>query len=163
MHSPVLYAHIAGGALTAVLGPLLLGGRSRRPRLIRAHRWLGRVHVTGSVVGALAGPYVMCLVDQGGQLSRLGVAGRSAALAGVQRLRLPPGTGRRPRRAPALGGPQLRADRELPHHSIWVVLLIAGAATVGLDPIHGRRAVDWLSWSANLLFAEVLIRPTVRR
>lgn len=157
LDTAVLYAHITGGAITATLGPILLSARSRRRGLIRAHRWLGRIYLTASLAGGIGGLYVTRLVERGGRPSQLGLA--AGLLAWVvcsafayQRIRA--GNAAAHRRW-AIRSYALTAN--FLTHSSWVALLTTVDTTFGLPAVHGQQAADWLSWSVNLLLAQLLL------
>lgn len=64
------YAHICGGGLALLLGPLQFWRRVRE-RWPRAHRWIGRVYLLAVGVGGLAG-LVLAPVNAAGLIGVLG-------------------------------------------------------------------------------------------
>jgi len=56
-----LVAHLGGGSLALLLGPLQFSDWLRR-RYVRAHRWMGRLYLSGVLVGSVAAVYMGLVV-----------------------------------------------------------------------------------------------------
>lgn len=158
------YAHVVGGGLALVLGPLQFwrGFRTRHPL---AHRWIGRTYLVAVGVAAVAG-LVLAPVNQAGLVGLFGFGGL-AVLWLV--------TGWRAYRA-------IRARDVASHRAwmmrnfaltysavmlrIWLPLLIfaqvplAGPAGFDADAAFANAyaVVPFLAWLPNLVVAEWLIR-----
>ena len=157
-----LYAHIVGGAVALVAGPLQFW-RGLRTRLPRLHRWTGRVYLVGVGVGGLAG-LVIAPSSPAGYVGLFGFG----TLALLWLL-----TAWRAYRAIRRG--------DVPSHRAWMIrnyALTYAAVTLRLwlplllltPLVLGRpwefdtafadayAAVPFLSWLPNLVVAEWLIR-----
>jgi uncharacterized membrane protein len=158
------YAHVVGGGLALVLGPVQFwrGFRTRHPL---AHRWIGRTYLVAVGVAAIAG-LVLAPVSQAGLVGLFGF-GSLAVLWLV--------TGWRAYRA-------IRARDVASHRAwmmrnfaltysavmlrIWLPLLIFAqvpfAGPGGLDAdaafANAYAVVPFLAWLPNLVVAEWLIR-----
>lgn len=159
-----LYAHIVGGGLALVLGPVQFwrGFRTRHPL---AHRWVGRTYLTSVGIAAIAG-LVLAPVNQAGIVGLFGF-GALGVLWLV--------TGWRAFHS-------IRAKDVASHRAwmmrnfaltyaavtlrIWLPLLIfaqvplAGPAGFDADAAFANAyaAVPFLAWLPNLIVAEWLIR-----
>ncbi|MGR2751823.1 DUF2306 domain-containing protein [Agromyces arachidis] len=159
-----LYAHIIGGGVALVLGPVQFwrGFRTRHPL---AHRWIGRTYLTSVGMAAIAG-LVLAPVNQAGIVGLFGF-GALGVLWLV--------TGWRAYRA-------IRARDVASHRAwmmrnfsltyaavtlrIWLPLLIfaqvplAGPGGFDADAAFANAyaVVPFLSWLPNLVVAEWLIR-----
>jgi hypothetical protein len=58
-----LVAHLGGGSLALLLGPFQFSGWLRR-RYVKAHRWMGRLYLSGVLVGSVAAVYMGLRVSQ---------------------------------------------------------------------------------------------------
>lgn len=157
-----LYAHIVGGAVALVAGPLQFW-RGLRTRLPRLHRWTGRVYLAGVGVGGLAG-LVIAPSSPAGYVGLFGFG----TLAVLWLL-----TAWRAYRAIRRG--------DVPSHRAWMIrnyALTYAAVTLrlwlplllltplvlgqpwGFDTAFADAyaAVPFLSWLPNLVVAERLIR-----
>ena len=52
-----LIAHISGGTVALALGPFQFSSRLRK-RYVQAHRWMGRLYLTGILVGTIGAAYM---------------------------------------------------------------------------------------------------------
>jgi hypothetical protein len=52
-----LVAHLCGGSMALLLGPLQFSGWMRR-RYVKAHRWMGRLYLAGVLVASIAAVYM---------------------------------------------------------------------------------------------------------
>lgn len=157
-----LYAHIAGGAVALIVGPLQFW-RGLRTRLPRVHRWLGRTYLSAVALGGVAG-LVIAPVSQAGWVGFFGF-GALAVLWLV--------TGWRAYRA-------IRCRDVASHQAwmirnyaltyaavtlrIWLPLMIMAPLLTGapfdFDAAFANAyaAVPFLAWLPNLVVAEWLIR-----
>lgn len=158
----VLYAHIAGGSLMAVVGPFLLSRRSRRGSTLRLHRLFGRLYLSGALLAGAGGLYVSGLVE-GAALSRLAfICGSSLwLLTGYLAYRRIREGDVRAHRGWAIRNYAITAS--FLTHGPWVALLVWAFPHLGLEAEWGRISGDWLGFSANLLVAELLVRAHLRR
>ena len=157
-----LYAHILGGAIALIVGPLQFW-RGLRSRLPRVHRWLGRTYLGAVALGGAAG-LVIAPVSQAGWVGFFGF-GTLAVLWLV--------TGWRAYRA-------IRRRDVASHQAwmirnyaltyaavtlrIWLPLMIMAPLLTGapfdFDAAFANAyaAVPFLAWLPNLVVAEWLIR-----
>ena len=154
-HTLALLLHVGGMMFAALLGPFqfLRSLRARRPRV---HRLMGRLYVTGAIVGGLSGVQLAQYAATGA------AAGIGFALLGVLVLV-----------TTVMAFVRIR-DGQVQAHREWMTrsyALIFAAVTLRLyQPFTqawlgedaGYIAVAWISWIPNLLVAEWLIRTTVR-
>lgn len=157
-----LYAHIAGGAVALVAGPLQFW-RGLRVRLPRLHRWTGRVYLVGVGIGGAAG----LVIAPSSPAGYVGLFGFGAL--GVLWLI----TGWRAYRAIRRGDvPSHRAwmirNYALTYAAVtlrlWLPVLLLAPLALGLPWefdaafADAYAAVPFLSWLPNLVVAEWLIR-----
>jgi len=57
-----LIAHVGGGTVALALGPFQFSNTLRK-RYVQAHRWMGRVYLTGILVGSIGGAYMGLMVS----------------------------------------------------------------------------------------------------
>ncbi len=155
-HTTWLLIHIVGMMLTALLGPFqfLRSFRVRQPRI---HRILGRVYISGALVGGVGGLY-LAQHSASGTISDIGfglLAVLTIATTAMAFKRI-------------LGG-AVQSHRE------WMVRsysLTLAAVTLriymplleaALGEQDGYALVAWLCWMPNLIVAECLIRGPFRR
>jgi hypothetical protein len=144
-------AHLAGGGLALLLGPLQMS-RRLRTRRVALHRALGLTYFAAVLAGGLAG-LRLALVSQGGAVAHVGFALLAVAWLGA--------TGTAYRRI-WLG------DRAA--HGRWMVRSFAltfAAVTLRIElPLSqiagvpfdaAYPAIAWLCWLPNLAFAEWLL------
>ncbi|MFL6846594.1 MAG: DUF2306 domain-containing protein [Allosphingosinicella sp.] len=152
--SPFLIAHVVGGVIALLLGPLQFVRRlrTRRPAL---HRATGLAYVAACAIAAPAG-FMLALGTTAGPVAATGFA--------IPALLLPVFT--------ALG---LAAalDRRFHDHRAWMLrsyaliataitlrLMLPASALLGFDFLPAYRAIAWLAWMTNLALAEFHIRRT---
>lgn len=153
---PFLVAHVIGGVIALLAGPLQFVRRirARRPALHRA---------TGLIfVGACA------LAAPSGLMLALGTTAGPAAGAGfaIQALLLP-----------VFAGLGLRAavERRFAEHREWMLrsyaliaaaitlrLMLPASAWLGFEFLEAYRLIAWLAWTVSLALVEVHIRRTRR-
>ena len=151
---PFLVAHVVGGIVALLVGPLQFVRRirARRPAL---HRATGLTYVAACAVAAPSG-LMLALGTTAGPVAGAGFA--------IQALLLPVFTG--------LG---LRAalGRRFAEHREWMLrswaliaaaitlrLMLPASAWLGFDFLTAYRAIAWLAWTANLALVEIHIRRT---
>lgn len=147
-------AHLAGGLVALAVGAWQLNAWLR-DRVIALHRWMGRTYVAGVLVGGL-GALRMAVVSEEGWVTHVGFG----LLAVVWLFT----TGR---------GYLAIRSRDEARHRRWMLRsysLTFAAVTLriylplglaaGISYATAYRAVSWLCWVPNLLFAEWWIRRT---
>lgn len=156
------YAHIVGGGIALLLGPLQFwrGLRARHPRV---HRWTGRIYLAGVAVGGVAG-LVLAPFSQAGWVGFFGF-GALAVLWLV--------TGWRAYRAIRSGDVASHQAWMIRNFAltfaavtlrIWLPLMITAPLLTGapfeFDAAFANAyaAVPFLCWLPNLIVAEWLIR-----
>jgi len=153
----IVYAHFLGSAVALGLGPFQFLA-SLRARALAVHRWMGRLYVSGCVLGGLGG-LVMATVSDGGPVAHVGFAALAViwvGTAGAAYLAIREGDVLNHRRwvtrsfALALAAVTLRL--ELP------LMLAAGVSFSVAYPI-----VAWLCWVPNLFVAEWRFVPASSR
>lgn len=157
-----LYAHILGGAVALIIGPLQFW-RGLRTRLPRVHRWLGRTYLGAVALGGAAG-LVIAPVSQAGWVGFFGF-GALAVLWLVTGWRAYRAIRRRD-----VEGHQAWMIRNyaLTYAAvtlrIWLPLMIMAPLLTGapfdFDAAFANAyaAVPFLAWLPNLVVAEWLIR-----
>ena len=154
-HVVGLMLHISGMILALSLGPFQFL-RFLRSRNVRLHRTLGKVYLTGALVGALGGLY-MSFYSVAGAASGVGFAVLAIAvlITGGRAYQL------------------IRAGR-VQEHREWMTrnyALILGAVMlriyvplleIGISERDAFIIVSWASWVPNLLVAELMIRGGIR-
>jgi uncharacterized membrane protein len=157
-HRPWLDVHVAGAATALLVGPLQFLPRLRARRRT-LHRWLGRIYVTGCLIGGVGG-LVMAFGTTAGPVAGVGFG----SLAVVWLIT----TGQAWRSVLA---------RRFDDHRAWMIRSFAltfAAVTLrlylpifpllGVSFLDGYRAVSFLAWIPNLIVAELYLRGAfVRR
>lgn len=151
---PFLVAHVVGGIVALLLGPLQLVPRLRA-RLPAVHRRAGRIYAGACMVAGPAG-LMLALGTTAGPVAGLGFA--------IPAVLLPVFT--------ALG---VRAalERRLDVHRAWMLrsyalvstaitlrLMLPAAGLLGFDFLPAYRVIAWAAWIANLTLVELWIRRT---
>jgi uncharacterized membrane protein len=149
---PWLAVHAAAAATALLVGPLQFRSqlRARRPKL---HRVLGRVYVTGCLVGGVTG-LLLALGATTGLVSTAGFG--SLALVWL---------------FTTAKAWRLAVRRELAQHREWMIrsfaltfaavtlrVYLPIAQTLPVEPEDAYRAISFLCWVPNLLVAEVYLR-----
>jgi Predicted membrane protein (DUF2306) len=152
-HTFGIISHIVGAMLAIIMGPFQFLPALRKGRFLKVHRWLGRIYLSGVLVGGLGGLY-MAFLAYGGLVAKLGFATLAmlwlfSAFMAYQHIR----------------------HKEIQQHKEWMIRNYAmtfGAVTlrlwlgifqaVGLEFITGYMIVAWLAWIPNLLVAEWMVR-----
>jgi uncharacterized membrane protein len=149
--------HIAASAFALLLGPWQFR-RSLRTRWPHVHRWMGRTYVSACVIGGLAGASI-ALFSQAGP-----IAGWGFLLLGLTWV------------IATLLAWRAALQRRYVHHERWMIRSFAltfAAVTlriylpVGImlnqgDFFGPYRAIAWLCWVPNLIFAELWLRSRAR-
>lgn len=154
-HITMLIVHVVASMLAILIGPFQFLPRIRKGRLLKIHRWLGRTYLLSILFGGLSGLY-MAQFAYGGIISRLGF-GVLAILwlySGYRAYK------------------HIRA-KELEQHRQWMIrnyaLTFAGvmlrvwspiSGVMGIDFLMAYRAIAWLCWVPNLIFAQWIISRT---
>jgi Predicted membrane protein (DUF2306) len=150
--NPFLVAHVAGGIVALLVGPLQFVERLRvrRPAV---HRASGYIYVGACALAAPAG-FMLALGSVAGPVAAAGFA--------IPALLLPVFTG--------LG---LRAaiGRRFAEHREWMLrsyalvataitlrLMLPASALLGFEFLAAYRIIAWLAWTTNLAFVEYRIR-----
>ena len=156
-HITMLMMHIIPAMLAILIGPFQFLPGLRKGRLLKIHRWLGRVYLLSILFGGLGGLY-MAQFAYGGMVSRLGF-GTLAILwlySGYRAYR------------------HIR-NKEIEQHREWMIrnyaLTLAGlmlrvwvplSIPTGIDFAMAYTFIGWLCWVPNLLVAEGIVRRTRR-
>jgi hypothetical protein len=147
-----LVAHLGGGSLALLLGPFQFSGWLRR-RYVKAHRWMGRLYLSGVLVGSIAAVYMGLRVSQskafGAALLYLALAWVvTSAMAYVCVMRR-----------------QFAAHREWMIRSYVVTfafVLFRLMEDLNVYGSLGREAqavmLVWMSWAVPLLLTEVVLQ-----
>jgi len=150
--SPWLLIHVAGAVTALLVGPIQLLP-AIRARITWLHRWLGRVYVTGCLVGGTAGLVLALGVSSGpvtaagfGMLAVLWLATTTLAWRAV-------------------------LQRRFADHRAWMIrsfaltlaavtlrLYLPIAEIMALPSEDAYRAISFLAWVPNLLAAELYLR-----
>lgn len=160
-HHTILMVHIVASMLAILIGPFQFLPKLRKGRLLKVHRWLGRAYLLSILFGGLSGLY-MAQFAYGGTISHLGF-GTLAVLwlySGYMAYK------------------HIR-DKNIEGHRQWMIrnyaLTFAGtmlrvwtptSMVLGIDFLMAYRAIAWLCWVPNLIFAQWVIsrtRPSPRR
>lgn len=152
VHTVPLIAHIAGGMLALLTGPVQFV-RRLRDRAPAVHRWTGRMYLVGVGVGGLGG-LAMARLAYGGPAARLGFAALAVAWLYATWMAY-----RRIRRG------------DVASHRRWMVrsfaltfaapmlrLWLPGLMATGLPFDVAYPSVAWLCWLPNLVVAELALR-----
>lgn len=149
---PFLLVHVVCAATALLIGPFqfLARYRNRRSGL---HRLVGRIYVSGCMVGAAAG-FVLALGATAGPIASAGFG--TLALAWFASTWL---------------GWRRAVQRRFAEHRAWMLrswALTFAAVTLrlylplppllGIDFLDGYRAISWLCWVINLIVVEIWLR-----
>jgi uncharacterized membrane protein len=150
--NPFLAAHVAGGVVALLLGPLQFVRRIRS-RMPALHRAIGLTYVAACAVAAPAG-FMLALGTVAGPVAGAGFAALALLSAAFTFLGLRAAIGRR-----------FEEHREWMLRSFALVaaaitlrLMLPAAGLLGLDFLPAYRAIAWLSWLSNLALCEYYIR-----
>ena len=156
-HIAMLMMHIVPAMLAILIGPFQFLPGLRKGRLLKVHRWLGRVYLLSILFGGIGGLY-MAQFAYGGIITELGFG----ALASLWLY-----SGYRAYR-------HIR-NKEIEQHREWMIrnyaLTLAGLMLRVWVPLSGPAGIDfttaymfigWLCWVPNLFVAEWIVRRTRR-
>jgi uncharacterized membrane protein len=156
-HHTILMVHIVASMLAILIGPFQFLPGIRKGRLLKFHRWLGRIYLLGILFGGLGGLY-MAQFAYGGTISELGFG----ALASLWLY------------SGYMAYKHIR-NRDIEQHRQWMIrnyaLTFAGAMLRVWLPLTGGTGIDfvtrymiiaWFCWVPNLLVAEWIIRRSRR-
>jgi len=151
-NTAAIVAHVVGGMLALLLGPIQFVPAIRR-RWPRIHRWIGRGYLGGIALGGVAGLW-MAQLAYGGPVAQLGFTGLALAwltASATALLRI---------RAGDVAGHRAWMIRSfaLTFAAVTLRLWLPLLAVVGVAFEPGYAAVAWLSWVPNLLVAEWIVR-----
>jgi hypothetical protein len=146
-----LVAHLGGGSLALLLGPFQFSGWIRG-RYVNAHRWMGRLYLTGVAVASVAAVYIGLWVtpDRAFGISLLfldlaWVVTTGMAYAAVLRR-------------------QFAAHREwmIRSYVVTFAFVLFRLMSVDLNLLSGLGAMQqamlvWIAWAVPLLGAEVVL------
>jgi uncharacterized membrane protein len=150
--NPWLGIHVAGASTALLVGSFQFLGQLRQG-VSRLHRWLGRIYVVGCVVGGAAG-FILAFGASTGSISTAGFG--LLAIAWL---------------VTTIQGWRTATQRRFAEHRAWMIrsfaltfaavalrtyLLILVALPIPFD--DGYRAISFLCWVPNLLFAEAYLR-----
>jgi hypothetical protein len=152
--TPFLYIHIVGAATALLTGPLnfVAGVRAPWPNL---NRWVGRIYVTGCLLGGVGG-LVAAFGSTAGPIvaAGFGLLAVCWIMANVQ-------------------GWRMARARRFAEHRKWMIRSFAmslAAVTLRLymallpilhfPVLEGYRAISFLCWIPNLIVADFYIRGT---
>lgn len=152
-----LYIHVFAMMAPLIIGPVQfllrrLTSETRRAKYLPLHRWLGRIYVTGALIGGLSGLY-LAIYAFGGFASTLGfglLAVLTLTTTWIAYLRI-------------------RAKNEFSHKE-WMTrsyALIFAAVTLRLllgtyigafriEETEAYQAIAWSCWVPNLIVAEII-------
>ncbi len=152
-----LYIHAFAIMFPLIIGPVQfflrrLTPEARRAKYLPLHRWLGRIYVTGALIGGLAGLY-LAIYAYGGFASALGF-GVLAVLTLT---------------STSIAYLRIRAKNEFSHKE-WMtrsyalifaavtlrLLLVLYQGAFGIEEMEAYQAVAWSSWVPNLIVAEII-------
>jgi uncharacterized membrane protein len=158
-HHTMLMVHIVASMLAIVIGPFQFLPRIRKGRLLKIHRWLGRVYLLSVLAGGIGGLY-MAQFAYGGLIARVGFATLAifwlySGYRAYRQIRTRDIEGHRQwmirNYALTLAGTLLR---------VWVPVLVG---VVGVEFTVAYIIIAWLCWVPNLLVAEWIIRRRSQR
>jgi uncharacterized membrane protein len=151
-HIAILIVHVVASILAILIGPFQFLPGIRKGRLLKVHRGLGRIYLLSTLFGGLSGLY-MAPLAYGGIISHLGFG--ALALLWLY-------SGYRAYK-------HIR-DKEIEQHRQWMIrnyaLTFAGVMlrvwlplsdAMGIDFLMAYRAIAWLCWVPNLIFAQWMI------
>jgi len=150
-----LILHVAGMVVALPLGPFQFL-RSFRERHFRIHRAMGRLYISGALVGGLGGLY-MAQLSASGMVSDFAftlLALGTIGTTGTAYLRIRSGN--------------VQAHREWMTRSFALMFaavtlrLYAPFLEMAFGPQNGYALVAWICWLPNALIAEWLIRRRLR-
>ena len=152
-----LYIHAFAIMFPLIIGPVQfflrrLTPEARRAKYLPLHRWLGRIYVTGALIGGLAGLY-LAIFAFGGFVSALGFGLLAVLLL----------------TSTSIAYLRIRAGDEFSHKE-WMTrsyALMFAAVTLRLqlgiyegafriEAMTAYQAVAWSSWVPNLIVAEII-------
>jgi hypothetical protein len=152
-----LYIHAFAIMFPLIIGPVQFFLRRLTPEVRRAkylplHRWLGRIYVTGALIGGVAGLY-LAFYAYGGFVSALGFGLLAVLLLTCT----------------SIAYLRIRAKNEFSHKE-WMTrsyALIFAAVTLrvqlvifqvafGVEELAAYQATAWSSWVPNLIIAEII-------
>jgi len=152
LKNPWLLVHVAGAATALLVGPIQFSSRLRA-RWRWLHRLIGRTYVVSCLVGGVAG-FLLALGASTGPISTIGFG--SLAIIWIVTTSLAW------RRA---------MQRRFAEHRAWIIrsfaltfaavtlrLYLPMAALLGFQFDDAYRAISFLAWVPNLLFAELYLR-----
>lgn len=146
-----LVAHLGGGSLALLLGPFQFSAWIRR-KYVQAHRWMGRLYLSGVVVGSIASVYIALEVAP----KAFGIALLYLALAWVVTSGMA---------YVAVMRRQFAAHREWMIRSYVVTFafvlfrLMEDLNVYGsLGPSMQSVMLAWMAWVVPLLFTEVALQ-----
>lgn len=147
---PWLDVHVAGAATALLLGPLQFLPAPRRTPL---HKALGRVYVLSCLAGGLAG-LVLAFGSTAGAIATVGFAG--LAISWI---------------AAVLLGWRAAVNRHFGRHRAWMIrafsltfaavtlrIYLLAIPVLPISALDAYRAISFLCWIPNLLFAELYLR-----
>jgi hypothetical protein len=145
-----LMAHIAGGSLALLLGPLQFFSRLRRWS-ITLHRWTGRLYLGGVVIGAIAATYMGLVTKyRAFGISLVAMAFAWLSCAGMAYLAI--------------------RRRQIPAHKEWMIRsYVVTYGFVVFRAIQDSKLLEslrmeslalsaWLSWVIPLFLAEAALQ-----
>jgi uncharacterized membrane protein len=151
-HSTILIVHVVASMLAILIGPFQFLPRIRKGRWLKVHRGLGRTYLLGILFGGLSGLY-MAQLAYGGTISRLGFTALAILwlYSGYKAYK------------------HIR-NKNIEGHRQWMIrnyaLTFAGVMlrvwsplsdAMGIDFLMAYRAIAWLCWVPNLIFAHWVI------
>ncbi len=147
-----LVAHLGGGSLALLLGPFQFSGWIRR-RYVKAHRWMGRLYLTGVLVASIAAVYMALWVPA---TKAFGVALLYLDVAWVVTSGMAYGS--------ALRG-QFAAHKEWMIRSYVVTFAFVLFRLMADMNVYGSLGDDaqlvmlvWVAWAVPLLVTEVVLQ-----
>src|SRR5215207_4485788 len=152
-----LYIHAFAMMFPLIIGPAQfflrrLTPEARRAKYLPLHRWLGRICVSGALIGGLSGLY-LAIYASGGFVSALGFGLLAVLLLTFT----------------SIAYLRIRAGNEFSHKE-WMTrsyALIFAAVTLrlqlgiylgafGIEEMAAYQATAWSSWVPNLIVAEIV-------
>lgn len=151
---PFLIAHVVGGMIALLVGPLQFVRRIRL-RMPALHRATGLTYIAACAVAAPAG-FMLALGTTAGPVAAVGFA--------IPALLLPVFTWL---------GLQAALERRFAEHREWMLrsyaivsvaitlrLMLPASAFLGFDFLPAYQVISWLAWTTNLVLFEYHIRRT---